>query len=399
MIMDKLVITRPYREKNITAAYGYEEGKLEEAAVLGESLDSPGSGDIFIGKVKNIIKNIESAFIDVGSDVCFISLDELKDAQILNRVPSVTGDVKVGDEVAVQIVADRQKKKNPRGSVRFTFSGDYVVLKEEKRPAVKVSLKITDPEIRQTLTDALEPYADRYSFILRSNAATVPIEQVISEAESFINRTDAIRKESKSRSYGSLLYKSQGKLMSMMKLLKNHGQIVTDRQALYSYLLEMKNKLDKEITVKFYDDPLPLSALYDLRSVTDRILSRKVSLRSGGYLYIETTEAMTVVDVNSGKSISDNRSRDDKILAVNMEACRAIARHLRVRNYSGIIVIDFIDMKRKEDKLKVVDYLRKLFARDHIATRVVDITALGLVEVTRRKIYPSFYESFLQEDK
>ena len=166
------------------------------------------------------------------------------------------------------------------------------------------------------------------------------------------------------------------------------SEIVTDDPEIYD---ELKNAASAELPIRLYNDSYPLSALYNLETALDRALGKIVWLKSGGYLVIEPTEAMTVIDVNTGKN-TDKKTPEDVYLKTNLEAASEIAFQLRLRNLSGIIIVDFIDMKEEEHNKELLQMFRQYLNQDPVKTTLVDMTALGLVEVTRKKIKQPLYE-------
>ena len=152
--------------------------------------------------------------------------------------------------------------------------------------------------------------------------------------------------------------------------------------------------LSRNISLRFYEDSYPLYQLYSLKKELDESLSRKVWLKSGAYLIIDPTEALTVIDVNSGKN---EKKSDDYFLKINLEAAKEIARQLKLRNISGICIVDFIDMTNTEHQTELISYMKRLCKQDHITTTVVDMTKLHLMEITRKKTTPTLYEQILQD--
>lgn len=174
-------------------------------------------------------------------------------------------------------------------------------------------------------------------------------------------------------------------------------EILTDLPDIYQKLQEAAGD-GFQVPVRFYTDSYPLSALYRLDAALDRALGRTVWLRSGGYLVIEPTEAMTVIDVNTGKN-TDKKTASETYLKTNLEAAEEIAVQLRLRNLSGIIVVDFIDMKEKAQNEELMRRLRQCLAADPVKTVLVDMTPLGLVEITRKKTLRPLHEQFSRSEK
>ena len=205
--------------------------------------------------------------------------------------------------------------------------------------------------------------------------------------------------KAKTRRAGTLLREAEPEYIRLIRgNLRDTERIVTDRadcrENIVRFLLE--EAPDRKEIFSFYEDEtLPLSSLYRLDTALRDALSPKVWLKSGGYLVIEPTEALTVIDVNTGK-FSGRKAMDEAILKVNMEAAEEAARQLTLRNLSGIILIDFINMRRPGDSERLMDHLRKELQKDPVKTVLVDITALGLVEITRMKVERPLAENYIK---
>ena len=172
-------------------------------------------------------------------------------------------------------------------------------------------------------------------------------------------------------------------------------EIVTDEREIYD---ELTNVPPADIQVRFYEDSYPLVSLYNLETSLERALGKTVWLKSGGYLVIEPTEAMTVIDVNTGKNI-EKKSPEETYFKTNLEAATEIAFQLRLRNLSGIIIVDFIDMKEEEHNTELLNAFRQHLNQDPVKTTLVDMTALGLVEITRKKIRQPLHEQMKNDWK
>ena len=204
------------------------------------------------------------------------------------------------------------------------------------------------------------------------------------DGENLKNRSNHLAK------FNYLYRDNNGPLNKLAKIFKNdkYDEIITDDRKVYDLLK------DKQDNIRLYEDAsFGLSKLYSLESAVDEALAQKVWLKCGGYLFFNKTEAMTVIDVNSGKFQPGKGTKsEDAFLTVNAEAAIEICRQLRIRNISGIIIADFINLASKDHQSKILDILKNASAFDHEPVNVVDITALGLIEITRKKEYPSLYE-------
>lgn len=361
------------------------------------------TGNIYIGRVENVVKNINSAFVEIENKVkCYYPLDSNKKSIYLNAKNN--NNVNIGDKLLIQVVNDAHKTKPPSASCKIELPGKYVVLSSDVN-GVSVSKKIKKSDICSetavTLKKLLEdsicninedigiPDKFTYGIIIRSNAVNSNMETILKEAKQLISEYNSLLK---SALYGTFYTK-----------LKDHEPDYISEIAHYSsdnnveVITDIKNSFDMlnkyfadipSVTIRFYeDDLLPLYKLYSVEKNLTQALSPKVWLKCGGYLIIDQTEAMCVIDVNSGKNIAKSKKQADKeksTLKVNMEAAKEIISQIRLRNLSGIIIIDFINMSEDDSIKQLMTYLKNLAKKEHIQTDVVDITPLGLVEMTRK---------------
>lgn len=400
----KLIFTR-YREKNCVLLL--KEDKLTVAAFPEESR----VGEIYLARVANVVKNINACFVEIRpGKVCFLSLKDAQFPFLLNRV--FDGRILVGDELIVQVTRDAQKTKQPSVTAHISLSNDYFALvfgsawvgfstklaTAEKKVLEKM-LKETGITEGGCLTrpdhDTLSPSLagmPSFGLIVRTKAAELTAsgaEQLAEHFRSFLDEYVAFFQNAVHRTCFSCLRKA-GPIDNIMAGILNalvsaheFSELLTDDPVMYTQLEEYRTVHLPEKGLRLYEDPLlPLSKLYSLDSRIEAALGEHVWLRSGGYLMIQPTEALTVIDVNSGKF----EGRKDAFLKVNLEAAEEIARQIRLRNLSGIIIVDFINMKEEESRADVLDCLRKHVRLDKVKTVVVDMTPLGLVEITRRKI-------------
>lgn len=392
---NKLVITK----KNNVIISAFFEGKDMVQISLNAAEEEGILGNIYLGKVKNIVKNISAAFIEIDDGrMCYYSLGE-------NRYPIMAKgqeyeedtevftetNIKMGDELLVQVVKEDIKTKAPVVSSNLNFTGKYVALTYGK-PAFGVSSKITDEKERKRLKDIAKKYQHReYGFIIRTNAAYMPEEKITAEMQKLIDAYVQIRKYGIHQNRFSLLYKTPPNYICDIRdsYTDNVEEFITDDEELYSNIkayLETSQPEDLNKLRLYQDSLLSLANLYGINDKLNDALRPMVWLRSGGSLVIQPTEALTVIDVNTGKAISGKKKVQETFLKVNREAAKEIAKQIRLRNLSGIIIIDFIDMELKKDQEQLMEELEEYFKKDPIKTTLVDMTALGLVEVTRKKV-------------
>ena len=397
----KLIITKQ-NNKIISAFF---DGK-DMVQISLNSLEKSGIlGNIYLGKIKNIVKNINAAFVEITDGrMCYYSLSE-NPYPILAKGPEfhageeVLSDIKAknGDELIVQVVREDVKTKAPVASSNLNFTGKYVALTYGKS-FVGVSSKILDEKERQRLKEIAKQYVHKeYGFIIRTNAAYINKEKMVNEILMLTQAYENIRKFGIHQNRFSLLYETPPNYICDIRdgFAENIDEFITDDLVLYADIKDYLVKYQSEDLAKLrlYEDPLlSLSHLYGISDKLNEALRQMVWLKSGGTVIIQPTEALTVIDVNTGKAVTGKKKVQETFLKVNMEAAREIAKQIRLRNLSGIIIIDFIDLESKEDQDLLMAELTELFKKDPVKTTLVDMTALGLVEITRKKVRKPLHE-------
>lgn len=362
-------------------------------------------GNIYLGKVKNIVKNINAAFIEIADGrMCYYSMAENKYPIMVNQ-PDETKEtpskkevsISIGDELIVQVTKENVKTKAPVVSSNINLTGKYIALTYGKT-SLGVSTKIEDVNERQRLRSLIKPYITKeYGIIVRTNSAFIQDELIINEINNLVEIYKGIRTYGIHKSRYSLLYRTPPVYICDIRdgYSDRLDEFVTDDEDLYEnmreYLLQYQPE-DKDKLRLYQDKTLSLSSLYGINDKIDNSIKPLVWLRSGGTLVIQPTEALTVIDVNTGKAVSGKKKVQETFLKINLEAAKEIAKQLRLRNISGIIIIDFIDMDLQRDKDRLINELEEHFKKDPIKTTLIDMTALGLVEVTRKKLRKPLHE-------
>ncbi len=362
-------------------------------------------GNIYVGKVQNIVRNINAAFVQIQEDtICHLSLNEPGTPIFLNK--KNTSKVCVGDELLVQVSKDAVKTKNPSATTKLQIAGKYAVLTYgDKR--ISISGKIKEPKTRKRLHDLVEQeFGTKITcgVIVRTNAENVAEEDFLRELRNLKNRYDTIVGQGLYRTRYSLLYEApRGYLCDIRdgydKLI---SKIITDDVEIYeqvSQYLENNQPSDLHKLELYEDEMLSLNQLYGIETKLQKALQERVWLKSGGYLIIEPTEALTVIDVNTGKAIAGKKDSEEHFLKINMEAANEIAAQLRLRNISGIILVDFIDMKDKKSDQILIEELKRVIRLDPVKTVFVDMTGLHLAEITRKKVRRPLHEQIAMCDK
>lgn len=353
-------------------------------------------GNVYRARVSNLSPNINAAFVDIKKgESCYLSMDDYHGEKL-----------KVGDLVTVQVVRDKIKTKRYALTTDISLQGDYAVT--TLFAPVGVSSKITDSarkkELKTLMQNLLIAEQDAQFYLAEGNVAE--IERIKKLTLGGIIRTQAEHAED-----AAITREIEGQARLLYSIMKK-SEYATQYTCLYhtevEYIKDIRRMhalQDVEIVtdipevteaiseIPLYTDEYTLTLRYSLASLLEKTLSKRAYLKSGAYLVIEPTEAMTVIDVNSGKSIK-GKNAEDQFLKINIEAAKEIARQLRLRNISGIVMIDFINMKEESHNHELMKNLAEYVRTDPVRTTVVDMTKLGLVELTRQKGKRALHEVF-----
>jgi len=394
--MDRKVLL--HKDEKGVWTFVVEDNEIVEIQVypIGEQIDEGHQiGDIYIGKVKKIAHNIGAAFIEISPGLeCYYDLSHVDKAIFTEKKGKKP--IVVGDELLVQISKEASKNKVATVTSDLSFNGFYGIL-TSGNTRMGVSTKIPKPK-REAMKEQLRAFDnDAYGIIVRTNAKDVAFEEVEKEIKQLIVDFEAFVKYAKMRTCFSCLKMAPAAYINNLMNVYAEGlsEIITDDARIYDEVRSFykANNPGAISKIRYYNDSqLPLSALYNTPKAISRALSERVWLPNGAYLMIQPTEALTVIDVNSGKYISKDKAQDGT-LKVNLEAAKEIAKQLRLRNISGIIIIDFINSNHGEDTVTLIKALKGHLAKDPIQTSYVDLTELHLVEVTRKKIRKPLAES------
>lgn len=353
-------------------------------------------GNVYRARVSNLSPNINAAFVDIKKgESCYLSMDDYHGEKL-----------KVGDLVTVQVVRDKIKTKRYAVTTDISLQGDYAVT--TLFAPVGVSSKITDSarkkELKTLMQNLLIAEQDAQFYLTEENVAE--IERIKKLTLGGIIRTQAEHAED-----AAITREIEGQARLLYSIMKK-SEYATQYTCLYhtevEYIKDIRRMhalQDVEIVtdipevteaiseIPLYTDEYTLTLRYSLASLLEKTLSKRAYLKSGAYLVIEPTEAMTVIDVNSGKSIK-GKNAEEQFLKINIEAAKEIARQLRLRNISGIVMIDFINMKEESHNHELMKNLAEYVRTDPVRTTVVDMTKLGLVELTRQKGKRALHEVF-----
>lgn len=391
--LSKLILTEMnYRNTPILVAALEKEGRICQLNPISLNSDSI-LGNIYIGKVKNIQKNIQAAFIEIENGImCYYSMAEKASPCFVNVKKNNV--LKIGDEMIVQVSKEGIKSKLPYVSSNLNFTGRYLVLTSERKE-LGFSGKLKKEEKKQIREILKDKIPENVGIIVRTNCRDAQEEEILHELEELMKRYEAVLQKGKSRVCFSVLEKSMPEYVQILQNLYSQDleEIVTDKQELYECAVQyLKGYKQQEKIVRYYEDKLlPLYKLYNLQKAFEQAQNERVWLKSGGFLVIQQTEAFVCIDVNTGKCTS-KKDMQETFRKINLEAAKEIAWQLRLRNLSGIILIDFINLERAEDKEELMQTLQKYLWQDSIKGTVVDMTELNIVEVTRKKVKKSLAE-------
>lgn len=353
--------------------------------------DGGAIGDIYVAKVLHVVPEIHAAFLDYQpGKKGYLPISEKYKPVLLNR--TYDGRILAGDELLVQLEKEAIRTKEPVFTMNLSLAGKYCVVTNADTKK-SVSGKLTKQE-REALRHHLPaPEETPYGIVIRTNAGELlkssDLSALHTECAFLISQMDKLLAEGIHRTCYSRVYQAAPEYLLELRDCKawEYDRIVTDDSALYDELRDFLHSYlpEREALLSLYtDESLSLAKLYGLSSKIEELLQPKVWLKSGAYLVIEQTEAMYVIDVNSGKN-NTKKSSSAYIHSINMEAAEEIMRQLRLRNLSGIIIVDFINMEDNDLKEQLLLELRRLARLDRIQTTIVDMTPLGLIEITRKK--------------
>ena len=383
-LANKIVIAE---RDNIAAVM--ENGKVSEFFVhRGEII----LGDVYLAQVENILPSIEAAFVNVGSDkMGFLH------AQDVSGKGALQDKLKPKQKIVVQVVKEPTGHKGPRVTTEISLPGRFLVLMPNET-GINVSKKITSAKERarlKSVVNLLKPVG--VGIIVRTEAEGQTEADIQEDLEILLEKWNNIVTSAESLTPPSLLYRDQDLLYRVIREACNEDtqEIIVDTAFAMNRVQNLLQNwhMNKNINVTLYKGSEPLLVAMDIHKEIKAALQMKVNLPSGGYLFIQTTEALTVIDVNSGK-FTNSATQDETILKTNIEAVHEIARQLRLRNIGGMIIIDFIDMTSRVDKLTMMEELEMAMEQDKAKPQVGQLSDLGLVEMTRHRQGQAISEIF-----
>lgn len=393
----KEIIVNSTKEKNTIVFV--ENGKLLEKYEEYDGLQRL-EGNIYLGKITDILPGMQAAFVDIGdTQNAFLHIKD-----ILPKASNKTGNknedlnkydikdyVKIGMPVIVQVKKDKTGKKGAKVSTNLNISGKFVVIIPNSE-FVTISQKIEDNDEILRLTNIVNDCKiENYGVIIRTSAINATKQEIKEDIQKVIQIYQNIKNQSQyiieeNENIPSLLYEKGNIINRLLIDVGNQGldRIVVNDKDVYENVLELLKKYNLNIDVKLIEQNSILD-LYNLERQIEKISNRKVWLDCGGFITIDQTEALTAIDVNSGK-FTGKENIEKTVLKVNSEATVEIAKQIRARDIGGIIIVDYIDMDNKEDEEIVQNLLLENLKKDRAKTQVVGFTKLHLLEMTRKHI-------------
>jgi len=356
-------------------------------------------GNVYVGKVRNVLPGMEAAFIDFGegkNGVLYAGDVNYADHNLNGKTRRIENAFKPGDPVLVQVVKDAMGHKGARLTGQISLAGRYLVLapNEDVRG---ISRRLTDDERRRLreIVGDLRPKGT--GIIVRTAADGATREDIKGDIDRLKAIWDKIDVDRKPANAPALVYEEPPLVIRVIRehFTRDFKRLLIDDPGTHKQVLDYLEGTEADLVEKvtLYKDELALFERYHVEDQLRKALDRKVWLPSGGHLVIDRTEALTVIDVNTGRFVGKN-NLEDTVFENNLESAEEIARQLRLRDIGGIIVIDFIDMEDTKSQEAVLQRLREHLAKDKTRTQVFDVSHLGLVEMTRKNVSAGLLESF-----
>ena len=362
------------------------EELLELAVERSQSV--PLVGNIYKGRVQNVLPGMQAAFVDIGCDKnAFLYIGDGLPKDMLESVPQ-NAKIHIGQNIPVQIVKDSAGSKGPRATTHLTIPGRNVVLMPTA-DYIGISRRIEDEVERNRLKAIAERACpEGMGLIIRTVAAGQPETALLQDIQYLVRLWQSLMARHKVSPPPTLLYRDADLVIRIVRdyFTDDIGAMIVDNKEVYQRVCDLVQYISPKLVerVKLYTGNRPIFQEYHVEEEIENIGKREVELKSGGFIVIDKTEALTVIDVNTGKFVGQ-ANLADTVFQVNIEAAKEIAKQIRLRDIGGIIIIDFIDMETQSQKQQLLQLLEEKAKADKTKTNVVDITSLGLVEITRKK--------------
>jgi ribonuclease G len=383
-----------------------EEGRLVELWLERNAVQRM-VGDIYKGRVEKVLPGLQAAFVDIGigksgflsfSDTAYdpgdFDPEERAKVKPARRIEEV---LKNGQDVMVQVSKEPISNKGPRLTSHISFAGRFCVLvPNEER--IGVSRRVEDRAERRRLKEEfLKNLPGGYGLVIRTASEGEDEKSFKRDLKMLLKTWQQVKRDYRNAKTPSRIYSEPPMVVSFLRELAamDIGSLITDDKRTHDLMAEYTKSIDPVLKkhLLLYREDIPLFEAYDIESQIEKALRRRVWLKNGGQIVIEQTEALVTIDVNSGR-YTGKRDAEGTITRVNVEAAREIARQLRLRDIGGIIVIDFIDMDKEANRRKVLSELKEALKDDRSKPKVYEISPLGLVEMSRKRVRPSLWQAF-----
>ena len=357
------------------------------------------AGNIYRGRVVNILPGMEAAFVDIGEGKnAYLYVKDALPIDLLysNEKVKIGDIVKNGEEIIVQVLKDPLGNKGAKITNHITLPGRYIVLTPFSK-SINISRKIEDKkEIERLKEIGKEIQIDNIGIIFRTKALNVEKEILEDEYQALINLYNKIESERNFLPCPKLIYREMNLVHQIIRDVFDYERykIIVNNKEKYKEILSLEDNFQFGLKDRlYYDEDFNIDYQQDIINEIQNALSRKVPLKSGGYIVIDETEALVAIDVNTGKYIG-GKNLEDTVLKTNLEAAEEIAIQIRLRDIGGIIIVDFIDMKYKKDVKFLLKEFDKNLSFDRNKGNIIGMTKLGLVEITRKKTSNSLKYKF-----
>ncbi len=376
-----------------------ENGQLQELYI--ERARNGLVGNIYKGKVCRVLPGMQAAFLEVGLErTAFLHASDIRRSPLTGaddpgeiRQDDIRELLHDGQELLVQVVKDPLGTKGARLTTYISIPSRYLVFLPQGQ-GIGVSAKIEDDNERARLKTSVQQFTDMHpdfpacGYIVRTAGEGAPVEALHADMLFLHRLWETIIADGKTAKFGQLVHGDLPLVLRVLRdLLGTHVERVRlDSEEAEARVRQFTDMFVPELSscIELFSMDRPIFDLYNVEDEINKALNRKVPLKSGGYLIIDQTEAMTTIDVNTGAYVG-HRNLEDTVFKTNLEAAEGIGRQLRLRNLGGIIILDFIDMREPEHRAQVMRALQKVFAKDYAKTHICDFSPLGLIEMTRKR--------------
>ncbi len=348
-------------------------------------------GHVWKGRVENVLAGMEAAFVDVGIEKAgFLHVDEIVAIGVPKSKRMIANLLKKGDEIMVQAIKDPMGTKGSRLTMQLSLAGRFLVYVPYGE-GIGVSKRLDDEERDRLRKVCKSLEIGQGGLIVRTQAAGVMARDLQRDLVALKRLWEALQARGDQVKGPSLLYSEADRSLKVIRdLFGEHiDEVLIDDEVQYQRILDFLRRTSPDLAerIHYYSEPVPLMERYGVDKALRSTLQRRADLESGGYLIIDDTEAMTVIDVNSGRHVGRGKTTlEETITQTNLEAAGEVVRQLRLRDIGGMIIIDFIDMNDQRNRKAVREALEAALSRDRAKAYVVDISPLGLVEMTRQNI-------------